>query len=124
MAVLTVLDIIKDEGLLARATAIGERMRERLRGLAKQHHVIADVRGLGAMTGLELSTEGDLHRPATDLAAALKTEAAKRGLIILTCGNYNNIIRMMPPLTIEDAVLDEGLEIIEQSLVAAMQAQH
>jgi len=120
-AALTVLDIIEDEGLLARATAIGERMRSRFRALAKRHRSIADVRGLGAMTGVELSIDGDLSRPATELAAALKTEAAKRGLIVLTCGNSNNVIRMMPALTIEDAVLDEGLDIIEQSL-AAIQA--
>ncbi|MDP2380102.1 MAG: aminotransferase class III-fold pyridoxal phosphate-dependent enzyme, partial [Pseudohongiella sp.] len=117
-AALVVLDLIQQEGQLARATVIGERMRERFRAFAQQHKSIGDVRGLGAMTGVELCLDGDLHRPATELVAALKTECAARGLIILTCGNTNNVIRMMPALTIEDAVLEEGLDIVEQALLA------
>lgn len=118
-AALAVLDVIEQEGLLARATAIGRRMRSALQQLAERHRSISDVRGIGAMTGLELSVGGDIHQPATDLAAAVKTAAADRGLLVLTCGNSNNIIRLMPALTMEDATVDEGMDILADALRAA-----
>lgn len=118
-AALAVLDVIEEEGLLARAVAVGERMRERLRRAAARDRRISDVRGLGAMTGVELSLDGDIERPATEFAAAVRTEAARRGLLVLTCGNHNNVLRLMPALTIADATVDEGLDILEAALTAA-----
>ena len=67
---------------------------------------------------VELFKGGDLHQPATELAAALKTDAARRGLLLLTCGNYNNAIRVMVPLTIPFALLEEGLAIFDAALAA------
>lgn len=115
---LGVLDAIASDGLLQRSVAIGERLRERLRGMAASCGFIADVRGLGAMTAIEFCRDGDIGQPAPEFAAALKTEAAQRGLLLLTCGNHGNIVRVMVPLTIPFGQLDEGLEIFEASLRA------
>jgi len=117
-AALGVLDAMESERLCARSLAIGEQLRRRLKALKKRYPVIADVRGLGAMTAFELAQDGDLQCPAPALAAALKSEAAQRGLLLLTCGSHNNAIRLMVPLTIADETLDEGLRIIESALAA------
>ena len=117
-AALGVLDAIESEQLLERSLLIGERLRTRLRGMAMTHPCIADVRGLGAMTAVEFCHAGDIDRPAADIAGALKTEAARRGLLLLTCGSYGNVVRVMVPLTIPDEHLDEGLDIFEASLAA------
>jgi 4-aminobutyrate aminotransferase/4-aminobutyrate aminotransferase/(S)-3-amino-2-methylpropionate transaminase len=111
-AALAVLDIVEEEGLCQRSARIGERMRGFFGELAKKLPCIGDIRGLGAMTAVEFFTDGDKTRPAADLANALKTEALKRGLILLNCGVNGNVLRLMTPLTISDAVLDEGLSII------------
>lgn len=115
-AALAVLEVMEADQLCARSMAIGEALRTRLRALAQRYPAIADVRGLGAMTALEFAEGGDLQRPAPALAAALKNEAAKRGLLLLTCGSHNNAIRIMVPLTIADATLNEGLDVIEAAL--------
>lgn len=107
---LAVLDVIDEEQLCARATAIGERMRERFAAMAERSPSIVEVRGLSAMTAVEFCHGGDL-------AAALKAEAAKRGLLRM-CGRYGKVLRVMAPLTIPMALLGEGLEIIEASLAA------
>lgn len=93
---LAVLDVIDEEQLCARATAIGERMRERLAAMAERFPSIVEVRGLSAMTAVEFRHGGDIERPAGDLAAALKAEAAKRGLLRM-CGGYGNVLRVMAP---------------------------
>jgi len=73
---------------------------------------------LGAMVAIELCKGGDAHQPDADLAKALAAEATRRGLILLTCGTYGNVVRILVPLTASDAIADEGLSIIEASLAA------
>lgn len=119
---LAVLDVIEEEKLCARAMELGEKTRARLSALKSRFDCIADVRGLGAMTAVEFCHVGDPHQPAPELANALKAEAAKRGLLVLNCGSYGNVLRLMLPLTISDAVLDEGMDILEAALVAATQS--
>jgi 4-aminobutyrate aminotransferase-like enzyme len=70
------------------------------------------------MTAVEFCHAGQIDQPAADIAAALKTEAARRGLLLLTCGSHGNVVRVMVPLTIPDEQLDEGLDIFEASLAA------
>ncbi|KAF7598332.1 MAG: 4-aminobutyrate--2-oxoglutarate transaminase [Candidatus Dactylopiibacterium carminicum] len=111
-----VLDVIEEENLVARAAKLGEHMRARLLALKARFDCIADVRGLGAMTAVEFCHGGKPESPAGDIATALKNEAAKRGLLLLNCGNYGNVLRIMIPLTIPFALLDEGLDIIEAAL--------
>lgn len=120
---LAVLDVIEEENLCARALALGETTRTRLSALKSHFDCIAEVRGLGAMTAVEFCHAGDPLRPAPEVANALKAEAAKRGLLLLNCGVYGNVLRLMLPLTITDAVLDEGMNILEAALSAAIQAQ-
>lgn len=111
-----VLDVIEEENLLARATELGERMRSRFEAMQARFDCIAEVRGLGAMTAVEFCHGGKPESPAGDIAAALKNEAARRGLLLLNCGNYGNVLRVMIPLTIPFELLDEGLDIIETAL--------
>ena len=115
---LAVLDVVEEENLCSRSMALGERMRGRFDAMKKKYSSIADVRGLGAMTAVEFCRNGDPRQPAADMAAALKNEAAKRGLLLLLCGAHGNVLRVMIPLTIPEALLDEGLDVIEASLQA------
>ena len=114
---LAVLDVIAEEKLCERSMALGETLRARFTQLQKSIPQIADVRGLGAMTAIEFARDGE---PAADIANNLKAEAAKRGLLLLTCGSYGNVMRIMVPLTIPDAVLAEGLDILEAALRAVL----
>ncbi|PKO62037.1 MAG: 4-aminobutyrate--2-oxoglutarate transaminase, partial [Betaproteobacteria bacterium HGW-Betaproteobacteria-18] len=80
----------------------------------------AEVRGLGAMVAIELCKEGDVHQPDADLAKRLASEASKRGLILLTCGTYGNVVRILVPLTASVALVDEGLGLMTTSLDAVL----
>ena len=118
-AALAVLDVFEEEKLLERSRAVGERLKAGLTALMTQHPEIRDVRGLGAMVAIELFDGGDLSKPAADLTRRLCAEALKRGLVLLSCGLYANVIRILVPLTASDALLDEGLAILGESLQAA-----
>lgn len=113
-----VLDVLEEEKICARSIEIGEKLRRRFNAMKSQFGFITEVRGLGAMTGVEFCHDNDPHKPAADIANALKTEAAKRGLLLLNCGIYGNVLRVMVPLTISDDILDEGMNILEASLKA------
>ena len=117
-AALAVLDEFEKHNLLQRSRDVGARITASLQALAQKHKCIAEVRGLGAMVAMELCKNGDPHQPDADLTKALAAEATKRGLILLTCGTYGNVVRILVPLTASDAVLDEGLAIIAASLDA------
>jgi 4-aminobutyrate aminotransferase/(S)-3-amino-2-methylpropionate transaminase len=111
-AALAVLDVFEKENLLQRSVDVGIRLTAGLKAIAVKHTCIGDVRGLGAMVALELFKNGDIKQPDADLAKRITAEATKRGLILLTCGTYGNVIRVLVPLTASDAILDEGLAII------------
>jgi 4-aminobutyrate aminotransferase/(S)-3-amino-2-methylpropionate transaminase len=116
-AALAVLDVIEEEGLCARANAIGALLKQRLNGLSGQGYTcVGEVRGVGAMVALELVKDGDVSRPDADLTKALVAKAASKGLIILSCGTRANVIRFLVPLTASDAIINEGLDILESSL--------
>jgi 4-aminobutyrate aminotransferase/(S)-3-amino-2-methylpropionate transaminase len=121
-AALAVLDVFEEEQLLARSQAVGERLKAGLTQLATRHKSIQDVRGLGSMVAIELFKDGDIARPDADLTKRVCAEAIQRGLILLSCGVYANVIRILVPLTASDAVLDEGLAILGASLDAASAA--
>ena len=80
---------------------------------------VGDVRGLGPMLALELVEDGETKAPASGLAGATVAAARERGLVLLSCGLYGNVIRILVPLVVEDADLERGLELLEESLVAA-----
>jgi len=117
-AALAVLDVFEEEKLLDRSKAIGERLTAGLKAMAASHRQIRDVRGLGAMVAIELFKDGDLGQPDADLTKRLCAEAARRGLILLSCGSYANVVRVLVPLTASDALIDEGLAIMADSFKA------
>lgn len=116
---LAVLDIFERENLLQRSRDLGALLTERLRALAASQPVIADVRGLGAMVAIELCKNGDPHQPDADLTRRLVAQAIQRGLVLLSCGTYGNVVRILVPLTASDALVHEGLDLLAQALVAA-----
>ena len=115
-AALAVLRIFDRERLAERADAVGQRLRRGLAPILARHPAIADLRGLGAMVAIELTQVGphgpDLHVPDAELTARVIREAARRGLLLLSCGSDGNVIRFMVPLTAPDAQIDEGLAIL------------
>lgn len=115
-AALAVLEVIEEERLCARAEEIGAQMVAALRSAQESLPEIAEVRGLGAMVAMELVDRGAPRRPDADLAKALVKHAAGKGLVLLSCGLYGNVIRLLPPLTASKAIVDEGLSIIVDSL--------
>jgi 4-aminobutyrate aminotransferase / (S)-3-amino-2-methylpropionate transaminase / 5-aminovalerate transaminase len=119
---LAVLDVIRDEKLLERASQTGNFLVSRLRGLQARFPGIGDVRGLGAMVAIELVKNRRADSPDAELAKALVQAASLRGLVILACGMYGNVIRFLAPLTISDGLLKEGMNLFEQALADAVQA--
>ena len=117
---LAVLDVFEQERLLERSMAVGERLKTFLHGMAASHREIRDVRGLGSMIAIELFKDGDLRQPDADLTKRVCAEAIKRGLVLLSCGSYANVIRILVPLVASDALLDEGLAIMRESFAAAL----
>jgi 4-aminobutyrate aminotransferase len=115
-----VLDVIESEGLCARAARVGQRMRARLDALAKEFPRIGEVRGLGAMLAFELVKDPKTKEPDAELTAAILAHAEKRGLVLLSCGTAANVVRLLVPLTIPDAVLDEGLNILAAAVKDAL----
>ena len=117
VAALEVIKVFERENLLARATELGARLEAGMREIARRHPVIGEVRGLGAMVAMELLEPAD-HAPATARTNRLVAEAARRGLILLSCGPYANIVRVLVPLTASDAIVDEGMGILAQAFDA------
>ncbi|MFV8243238.1 4-aminobutyrate--2-oxoglutarate transaminase [Mycolicibacterium peregrinum] len=110
-AALAVIDTIEREGLLARAVEIEKTMIGRLNAIAAVDSRIGEVRGRGAMIALELVKVGTTE-PDADLAKQVSAAAHAQGLVVLTCGTYGNVLRFLPPLSMPDHLLEEGLDIL------------
>jgi 4-aminobutyrate aminotransferase / (S)-3-amino-2-methylpropionate transaminase / 5-aminovalerate transaminase len=113
-AAVAVLDAVTEPGFLEQASELGKTMRARLDALAARHKAIGEVRGLGPMLAFELAEQ------APDQASAIVAAAFERGLLLLSCGMYGNVIRLLAPLTIDAAELEEGLALLEESVDAAL----
>ena len=111
-AAIAVLDIVSEPGFLESARELGTKLRGRLEDIASRRPEIGEVRGLGPMLAFEFVEQSG------DRAKAVLAEAFDRGLILLSCGLHGNVIRLLPPLTIPDADLDEGVAILEEALAA------
>jgi 4-aminobutyrate aminotransferase/(S)-3-amino-2-methylpropionate transaminase len=118
-AALKVLDVIEEEGLSAKAAAIGEKVLSRFRAMQEKYPLIGDVRGAGAMCALELVTSQKTKEPAAAQTKAVVQECYKNGLIALSAGIYSNVIRTLMPLVITDDQLEAGLDILEQAIAKA-----
>src|SRR5215217_5855582 len=115
-AALAVLDIIEEEGVVDRAEQLGETIRQRMLAWQERYPTIGDVRGLGAMLAIELVHDRETKEPAAELATAVVEAAAERGLLLLKSGIYSNCIRVLSPLLLSDAELDEALAVWEDAL--------
>jgi 4-aminobutyrate aminotransferase/(S)-3-amino-2-methylpropionate transaminase len=113
-AALAVLEIFAEEQLLARAEILGTTLKERLISWQKQFELIGDVRGIGPMIALELVKDRETKEPAADEAKALVKFCFDKGLILLSCGTFGNVIRFLMPLVITSEQLDRGLTILEE----------
>ena len=111
-AALAVMEIFEEEKLLDRCKAVAEKLTSGLKAIQAKHKEIGEVRGLGAMIAIELFEDGDHARPAAALTSQIVARAREKGLILLSCGPYYNVLRVLVPLTAEDELLDRGLAII------------
>ncbi|HUF75975.1 MAG TPA: aspartate aminotransferase family protein [Longimicrobiales bacterium] len=116
-AALATIERIEELGLLQRGAEIGETVRKRFEALREHSPLVADVRGLGAMIGLELCHDGDPLRPASEEAAAVTASCRARGVLVLPAGPHGNVIRVLSPLVIDDDDLERGLEAIEDAVL-------
>jgi 4-aminobutyrate aminotransferase/(S)-3-amino-2-methylpropionate transaminase len=119
-AAIAVLDVFEDEGLVDRAAAIGETLRDRMLAWQERWDKIGDVRGLGAMLAIELVEDPSTKEPAADKATAVIEEAARNGLLLIKSGTDGNCIRVLTPLIITEAELDEALGVWEDALATVL----
>lgn len=119
-AALASMDFMAEHDLAGRARAIGERLTGRLTSMAERFPQIGEVRGRGAMIAAELVTDRETKEPAAALAGAVNKACHERGLVTLTCGTLGNVFRFLPPLTITDELLDEGLDVFEEAFAASV----
>jgi 4-aminobutyrate aminotransferase / (S)-3-amino-2-methylpropionate transaminase / 5-aminovalerate transaminase len=117
-AALASIEIIEKEGLLARSTGIGKRFEERARNWQKRWPLVGDVRGLGGMCAMELVRNAETREPAEAETKEVAHYCYEHGLITITAGTYNNIMRILVPLVVTDEQLGEGFGIIEAALAA------
>jgi 4-aminobutyrate aminotransferase len=116
-AALATLDVIEDEGLVENSARMGLRLRDGLRKVAADHPLISDVRGLGLMLGSEFSTpDGE---PDADAARRAQQEANRRGLLLLTCGAFGNVVRMIPPLVVDASQIDDAIALWSEAVAVA-----
>ncbi len=109
---------IEELGLVDRAGHLGDILLERLRDMVTRHQIIGEVRGRGAMIALEFVRPGTTE-PAPEICAAVAKAAHADGVVILTCGTYGNVIRLLPPLVIPEHLLHEGLDVLDEAIATA-----
>ncbi|MBI1238743.1 MAG: 4-aminobutyrate--2-oxoglutarate transaminase [Alphaproteobacteria bacterium] len=119
---LAVLKIIKEEKILEKSTALGEKLKGRLDELSRRNDLlpIGEIRGLGSMVAFDILKARGTDEPDPDATRRLMAAARERGLILLTCGLYGNGVRILVPINARAAIIDEGLKILEDSLRAAV----
>jgi 4-aminobutyrate aminotransferase/(S)-3-amino-2-methylpropionate transaminase len=118
-AAIAVLDVIEEEGLIERAEVVGKAIRSRWEQIAVDVPEVGDVRGLGSMIGVEMVADRGTKEPDAAYLGRFLAETQLRGLITVSCGVYHNVLRHMPPLVITDDQLDEALDVLADSAIAA-----
>jgi 4-aminobutyrate aminotransferase/(S)-3-amino-2-methylpropionate transaminase len=119
-AALGAIETMRELDLCARARHIGQIMQRRLGAMAERFPAIGEVRGRGAMVAIEVVQPGTTT-PDAALAAAVNEACHSEGVLTLTCGTFGNVFRFLPPLVIDDALLEEGLAVVEQAFATATQ---
>jgi 4-aminobutyrate aminotransferase/(S)-3-amino-2-methylpropionate transaminase len=115
-AALAAIETIEKDGLLARSTAIGEHFEKRARGWQKKWPLIGEVRGLGGMCAIELVRNAETREPADTETKEIGRYCYEHGLIMITAGTFNNVIRILVPLVVTDEQFNEGLDVLEAAL--------
>ena len=118
---LAVMDIMKRDDYAGKARHIGEVVTKRYKELQEKYTVIGDVRGLGAMIGVELVKDRETKEPATEITGKLIQNAIQKGLLLESCGTASNVVRFLAPLTMTDEQMEKGLEIFEAALKEAIE---
>jgi len=120
-AALAVLDVIEQEKLLQRADAVGARIKAKLEKMSRRNDLLpmAAIRGPGAMIGFEIVKERGGYTPDPEATKLVTERALALGLVVLSCGVYGNVIRILVPLTAADALIDEGMDLLEQAMKVA-----
>jgi 4-aminobutyrate aminotransferase/(S)-3-amino-2-methylpropionate transaminase len=116
-AALAAIDVFENDGMVERARAIGAVLKDRLGALQASDPRVGDVRGHGAMIAAEF-VDAETGEPDAALTAAVAKACIAEGVIVLTCGTYGNVIRFLPPLSITDDLLHEGLDVVAAALAA------
>ena len=115
VASLEIIDIIKDENLTDRAEEIGARIEEELKGYEKEYDFVGDIRRLGNMVAVELVKDRTTKEPAADIVNAIAKYANDNGLLLITAGIHNNVIRFLTPLVITEEELEKGFAILKDA---------
>jgi 4-aminobutyrate aminotransferase/(S)-3-amino-2-methylpropionate transaminase len=116
-AALAVLDTIERDDLLARSRELGMKIMGRLETIAANHDVVGDVRGRGAMCAIELVSDRASKEPLdADAMSAIARRCLEQGVLVLTAGTYGNVVRLLPPITIDEALLDDGLDVLDDAI--------
>ncbi len=121
-AALGAIDAIEEDNLLERSIEIGERVTDRFKEMATKNtlNCIGDVRNLGGMIAVELVKDRETREPATELTGKVLIRSLEKGLVVISCGVYGNAIRVLVPLTASEATIDQGLDIIESSILEVL----
>ena len=114
-----VLQVIEEEDLLNRAEQVGKQIRSRWEDVARDVQQVGEIRGMGAMVGVELVEDRETKRPNKQLASQIVTGTTRRGVVSVSCGIYKNVVRHLVPLVITDEQLAEGLDVLAETAVAA-----
>jgi 4-aminobutyrate aminotransferase / (S)-3-amino-2-methylpropionate transaminase / 5-aminovalerate transaminase len=122
-AALAAIETIEKENLLDRSAAIGERFERRARGWQQKWPIIGEVRGLGGMCAIELVRDPETREPADSETKQIAKYCYEHGLIVLTAGTFNNVIRILVPLVVTDQQFDEGLAVIESALASVAEGK-
>jgi 4-aminobutyrate aminotransferase/(S)-3-amino-2-methylpropionate transaminase len=123
VAALAAIETIEKDGLLARSTLLGKRFEERAGAWKKKWKLIGDVRGLGGMCALELVRNRETREPADTEAKEIGRQCYEHGLITISAGTYNNILRILVPLVITDEQFEEGLGVLEAAISSVAESK-
>jgi 4-aminobutyrate aminotransferase / (S)-3-amino-2-methylpropionate transaminase / 5-aminovalerate transaminase len=116
------IEVLERDQLVTRSAGLGQRIRSRFQRLADRHTFVGEIRGSGAIYGLELVTDRASKQPAPDLVTRVTNAAYERGLVTIKAGLYSNVVRVLPALTIPDDDLEAGLDILDAAFAAVSAA--
>src|SRR5271163_1182628 len=118
------MKMMRNGGLLERATAMGKHFAAKARGWQKKWPLIGDVRGLGGMCAIELVRNAETREPAETETKEIAHYCYEHGLITITAGTYSNVMRILVPFAITDEQFDEGLDVLESAIASVAERKH